>query len=458
MRIFGLEEQIHVIDNNITVDEIIKDIVRTKEISDPFYIFDVGDLVNKVKIWKKKMPRVKPYYAVKCNDNFLILETLAAFGLGFDCASRVEIKKVLDLGVNPSRIIFANPAKMTSHIKYAMSQCVDLTTFDNELELYKIKSIHPNCNLIIRIRSDAASSQCPLGVKYGCDPQVEAPALLSLARDLNLSVVGVSFHVGSGCNEPIAFRRAISASATIFCLAQQMGFTNMYLLNIGGGFPGNKNTSLDKISEVVNDALNEWFPLSSGITIIAEPGRFFAASAFTLATKIHSIKSRPNEDHTMYFINDGIYGSFNSILYDHSVVVPKPLIENTSSSLVPSSIWGPTCDGLDQVIDSVNLPKMNMGDWIIFEDMGAYTLPVASTFNGFPLPKVFAIANRLIWNKLKNLMPISEDHFTCVPIVATIKMIQSESSDDDSWDENDIEYNRQYPCLHLKNILNSPNL
>jgi len=101
--------------------------------------------------------------------------------------------------------------------------------------------------LVIRIRCDATETQCPLGIKYGCDPLTEAPALMSLARDLGLSVVGVSFHVGSGCNEPAAFRRAIAASAAIFRLAQQLGFMNMYLLNIGGGFPGNKSTSLDKV-------------------------------------------------------------------------------------------------------------------------------------------------------------------------------------------------------------------
>lgn len=175
----------------------------------------------------------------------------------------------------------------------------------------------------------------------------------------------------------------------------------------------------------MNDALNEWFPPDNGVTIMAEPGRFFVASAFTLATKIHSIKKRSNDDdHVMYFINDGVYGSFNSILYDHSVVMPRPL--NVSciilnglifdiclydkfvfcpnqkqdypmSLISESSIWGPTCDGLDQVVDSVNLPLMKMGDWITFEDMGAYTIPVASTFNGFPLPKIFAIANRKIW-------------------------------------------------------------
>jgi len=76
----------------------------------------------------------------------------------------------------------------------------------------------------------------------------------------------------------------------------------------------------------VNDSLNEWFPSNNDVTIIAKPGRYFVASAFTLSTKIHSIKKRSNDkNHVMYFINDGMYGSFNSILYDHSVVVPKPL-------------------------------------------------------------------------------------------------------------------------------------
>lgn len=54
-------------------------------------------------------------------------------------------------------------------------------------------------------------------------------------------------------------------------------------------------------------------------------------------------------------------------------------------------------------------------------------------------------------------MPISEDHFTTVPIVATIKMVRSESSDDDTWEEDDVEYNtRQYPCLHMKNVFSLP--
>jgi len=101
--------------------------------------------------------------------------------------------------------------------------------------------------LVIRICCDATEVQRPLGINFGCNPLTEAPSLLALAHDLGLSVVGVSFHLGSGCNEPAACRRAIAISANIFQLAQKLGFMNMYLLNIGGGFPGNKNTSLNKV-------------------------------------------------------------------------------------------------------------------------------------------------------------------------------------------------------------------
>jgi len=62
-----------------------------------------------------------------------------------------------------------------------------------------------------------------------------------------------------------------------------------------------------------------------------------------------------------------------------------------------SSIWGPTCDGLDQVVEFVNMPKMEMGEWITFENMGAYALPIASKFNEFSLPEIFAVANQNTW-------------------------------------------------------------
>lgn len=99
--------------------------------------------------------------------------------------------------------------------------------------------------MVIRIRCDAEKAQCQLGMKFGVLVE-EAPALLKAAKQLDLNVVGVSFHVGSGCMDPPVFDRAIMSSKWLFEIGQQIGF-NMHLLDIGGGFPGNTGTSIKEV-------------------------------------------------------------------------------------------------------------------------------------------------------------------------------------------------------------------
>ncbi|CAH2246380.1 jg27642 [Pararge aegeria aegeria] len=255
--------------------------------------------------------------------------------------------------------------------------------------------------LVVRIRCDATSAQCPLGIKFGCDPVSEAPRLLKLAAVMGLNVVGVSFHVGSGAQETGVYARAIQFARGLFDLGDAAGHT-MYLLDIGGGFPGNSGTSIVEVSQVINAALELHFP-SRSVRVIAEPGRYFAAAAYTLAAMVHATRQLPAKDgesaeeaHTMYFINDGVYGSFNCVLYDHQQVHATPL-EESSERAQQCSIWGPSCDGLDCVLPTYSLPPQRTGNWLVFKDMGAYTIPVASPFNGFPTPKVRAVVDKHLW-------------------------------------------------------------
>ncbi|CAH0384449.1 unnamed protein product [Bemisia tabaci] len=414
MKLTEVEDQIYVMKSSTNAAKVLQTIAESGVKDEAFYILDIGTIIHKHHEWLSKLPRVKPHYAVKCNDNILVLETLAALGVGFDCASKGELNKVLSLGVAADRIIFANPAKPASHIRHAASLGVGLMTFDNETELHKVKELHPDAKLVVRIRCDAAVSQCPLGMKFGCDAILEAPHLMKLANSLGLEIVGVSFHVGSGCQDPPVFRKAISLARGLFDLGFELGF-NMHLLDLGGGFPGDSSSSIDRIADIINLALEDYFPPQTNIEIIAEPGRFYVASAFTLATNIHSKREIYSTDkellHTMYYINDGIYGSFNCILFDHYTPTPIPLTDSKSDQVFSCSLWGPTCDALDRIIENSFLPKMNIGDWIIFPDMGAYTVPVASTFNGFPIPKVYAVVDEKIWPALKDCAPLTDDHF-----------------------------------------------
>ncbi|CAB3378011.1 Hypothetical predicted protein [Cloeon dipterum] len=406
-------ENITLLEPERSVWQVIEQIAYSGMQEEAFYVLDIGDIVRKHEEWKLKLPKVEPHYAVKCNDSMMVLEVLNSLGTSFDCASKAEIAKVMQLGVDPSKIIFANPVKQASHIRYAANAGVATMTFDNETELHKIKSLYPSAKLVIRIRCDATAAQCPLGMKFGVEVE-NAFALLETAYSLELDVIGVSFHVGSGCSDPPVFHRAIQAARALFDDAKRIGF-EFTLLDIGGGFPGNKGSSLTKIAEVVNGALDKFFPDGCGVKVIAEPGRFYVASAYTLATLIHSKREVKNGDGThsfMYYINDGVYGSFNCLLYDHAVVTPIPLKETaTTKKLTTGTIWGPTCDGLDQVTGPVMLPEMEIGEWFVFQNMGAYTLPVASTFNGMPIPKVNAIANESTLLMLKDVPSLNEDNF-----------------------------------------------
>ncbi|KAH9363261.1 hypothetical protein HPB48_006367 [Haemaphysalis longicornis] len=160
----------------------------------------------------------------------------------------------------------------------------------------------------------------------------------------------------------------------------------MTLLDIGGGYPGDRGFQrlFDQIAHTINDSLAEHFPEESGVRVIAEPGRFFVASAFTLYTTV--IAKREAGGRPMYYLNDGVYGSFNCTVFDHAEPVPFAL--RGGGPLVACSLWGPTCDSMDLVLEDALLPELQPGDWVVFENMGAYTLCAASTFNGFQAPEV----------------------------------------------------------------------
>ncbi|XP_066249356.1 ornithine decarboxylase 1-like [Euwallacea similis] len=420
MKIKALCEKSVNVDRNSNSWKAIKNMTSNTDQEDAFFICDLKEIIEKHKLWTDHLPRVEPYYAVKCNDDLTIVEVLASLGASFDCASQKEISKVLSVGVNPARIIFANPAKPINHLRYASDVGVATMTFDNESELHKVHTIYPEARMVLRIRADATDALCPLGKKFGCDPVHEAPHLLRVARSLNLNVVGVSFHVGSGCREPAAFRRAIRFSRDIFDYSDTLGF-NFSLLDIGGGYPGVKGSSISYIAKVINGALDEFFS-DLNVRFISEPGRYYVSSAYTLVCNIYSIRKITEandqgnryETHRMYYINDGVYGSFNCIFYDHRVIIPIPLKEHEEPKKVSCSIWGPTCDSLDQIVEDMSLPDMQIGDWMVFEDMGAYTLPAASSFNGFPVPKVYYVMTYSEWSVFKNIVSVQQENVAFV--------------------------------------------
>ncbi|KAI9809854.1 MAG: Ornithine decarboxylase [Sarcosagium campestre] len=360
---------------------------------DAFFVADMGEVYRQHLRWKLSLPRVKPFYAVKCNPDPEVLRLLSGLGTGFDCASKQEVEQVLKMGVDSSRIIYANPCKTTSHVRFAAKQGVNQMTFDNADELNKIKRHHPSAELYLRILTDDSSSLCRLSLKFGASLDA-TQGLLNLAKELDLNVVGVSFHVGSGATDPGAFRKAVADARSVFDQASDVGY-NLHTLDVGGGF---SSDTFDSMASVLSDALDEYFP--PHIRIIGEPGRYYVARAFTIACNVIARRTigDPSADNAdcMLYLNDGLYGNFSSIMFDHQNPVPLVLRAggrflfgergqgNGRTRPTQYSIWGPTCDGIDRIASSCAFSeKLDVGDWLYFEDMGAYTKCSATRFNGF---------------------------------------------------------------------------
>ncbi|KAK7850342.1 ornithine decarboxylase [Quercus suber] len=326
--------------------DFMRSIICSKqETKEPFYVLDLGAVTTPMDRWTRALPTVQPYYAVKCNPNLNFLGAMAALGTNFDCASQAEIESILSLGVSPDRIIFANPCKAESHIKYAASVGVNLTTFDSIDEIKKMQCKNGTQN--------DSGARCPLGSKFDALPE-EVETLLRAAQTAQLTVVGISFHIGSASTDSFAYQQAIAAAKTAFEMATKLGMRQMSVLNIGGGFMA--NSQFDETATVVKAAIQSCFGNYSGLTVIAEPGRFFAESVFTLATNI--ISKRIRNELREYWISDGIYGSLNCIILDNAIVKCMPLaltsnLENPAckgSRTYNLTVFGPTCDALDTAL------------------------------------------------------------------------------------------------------------
>lgn len=376
-------------DAEYSMFDVINNIIESRASLNSFFLIDIGSIFRRYKLWMRHMPKVKMFYAVKCNPDKMLLNTLVGLGAGFDVASKTEISTVTELGVDPNKIIFANPVKEINSITFAQTKNISKMTFDSEDELKKISIYHPYAKLVLRILVDDSKSKMPFGTKFGC-PKENLSGVFTLAKTLNLNIIGVSFHVGSCCGDASSYADAIATARDVFDIAKTYGF-EMNFIDIGGGFPGHDTQESDEkfieIASNVNSQLDASFSDIPDIEIIAEPGRFFATSCGTLVTNVicRKIMITPEKEKIIhYYINSSLYGLFNNIIFDKAIPHLELLnVVDDSEPVYKSIIFGQTCDSMDKIADGIKLPELVCGNWLVIRNHGAYTNAAASTFNGF---------------------------------------------------------------------------
>lgn len=360
---------------------------KPKGIAASVMYYNLNQLEKLYHEWNERMPGVVPHYAVKCNPDPRIVETLSRLGCHFDCASPAEVDLVLGTGAAPERILYANPCKHPRDLQHAYVKGIRATTADTVAELKKIAKHAPGMEVILRIYACDPTARCVLSNRFGAHPH-DWEALMDTAARLEVPVTGVSFHVGSGACKAEAFQEGIQQAVALTVRMEERGLLPPggapWIIDIGGGFSGG---TLPTLAEPVLRALYEHAP-RPGFHWIAEPGRYFAETIGTIETPIIGIREHPDgrRDLTVY---DSIYGSFNCIMYDHAAPVPEaPSFPETETVMACGHVYGATCDGLDQLATDVQLPKgLRIGDALVWRNMGSYTMAAATHFNGLPFPE-----------------------------------------------------------------------
>jgi ornithine decarboxylase len=363
----------------------------------PLFIIDHNKIRENYRTFKRNLPRVQCYYAVKANSNQEIIKTLFDEGSSFDVASYNEFMQVYEYIRHYDRrvkdfyiwdkIIFSNTIKDRDTLK-KIKRYRPLVTYDSVEELKKIKKNCDTAGLVLRLKVPDTGSQVEMSSKFGAEPG-DAANLVKQAFDSGLVVEGLSFHVGSQCTNFDNYTAALSITSEIFNDARKKGY-NLKIVDIGGGFPvpyDSRAPQFEKLAEVINSECDRLFPRD--IEIIAEPGRFMVATTAVLVSEI--IGKARRDGKIFYHINDGVYHTFSGVVYDHWL--PNFTAFKRGKKEV-CAVVGPTCDSFDKISVSEQLPaNLEIGEYLYTVNIGAYSTASSTKFNGFEGAKILHVNN-----------------------------------------------------------------
>ncbi|MFO0742534.1 MAG: alanine racemase [Labilithrix sp.] len=348
----------------------------------PTLVFDEPALEARFRALALALGVDRLLYAVKCNPDPGLLATLVRLGAHFEIVADSELDALLGLGCDPSRIIFAHPIRRASDLVRARARGITTFVVDERAAYEMLAANVPDHRCLLRVRGSAGSA------RYGLTAE-EARALLEAFPALRARAVGVCMHHGpfDEVKHVEAFRAGIEACQEV-CRVPGVEWR---ILDVGGGFPdatSNDDPIFAACHEAIASAKRQW---ASRLEVWAEPGRALAAPAFHLVMSVLSRRIRDDVVH--YYVDDSVYGSYLDAAtcgrrYDFITTRHQPT--------KPSVIYGATCDSVDVIARSIELPLLEVGDRIYCPNAGAYTTALTNGFNGIRRPVATAIAE---WRK-----------------------------------------------------------
>lgn len=354
----------------------------------PFLAFDPQSVEHHYEHFKALLREVDVFFALKCNPDPDVLATVASTGAGFEIASAAELEMACEAGARPEDVLYSNTVKPPADVAKTFASGVWRYAFDSEAELQKIARHAPGSSVYARVAVEDEHSLFPLSKKFGTSVD-EAVRLLAAAADLNLIPYGVTFHVGSQCVTPQAWKRAIGRCGILMSQLDRQG-VRLQMVNLGGGFPAHYVEPVPELTEVaaaIHEGLDR-LPYRPDV-IAAEPGRALVAESGVMVATIIGVDDRGGQ-RWVYLDVGGYNGMMEAVQTGGRWAFPLATSrDDAGDPLVQCTVTGPSCDSTDTMFYDVDLPcSLETGDRLYIGSAGAYTLSYASNFNGFAIPKV----------------------------------------------------------------------
>jgi ornithine decarboxylase len=357
----------------------------------PLLVLDCDRVRAQYRRLAASLPGVELYFAIKALPHPAVIATLEEEGSFFDFCSLGELGLLRTLGISAERAINTHPIKREHDIRESMNYGCHTFVVDNAAELDKFVGRAGRVSVFLRIGFRSADAEVDLAKKYGCAVE-DALTLLRAGSERGVAITGLTFHVGSQCGSPRAFVEAIHGCLELIGQAKRAGLPEIAVLDIGGGFPVAYATEappppgIEAFCAPICAALER---VPSSIRVVAEPGRFLVAPAMSAIATV--VGKAQRGDAFWYYLDDGVYGSFNGRVYDPTVRYPLRPISRSAGGHRTSVLAGPTCDSIDVIAEDVRLPELQIGDLLVGSLMGAYTMGSASEFNSIPKTKIVVV-------------------------------------------------------------------
>ncbi len=330
-------------------------------------------------------------YAVKCNPDPSVLRALWAGGVRhFDCASPSEILLVRQMFPDAA-IHFMHPIKARGAIREAWTRHgVRDFVLDSQAELEKILQeigAGDDLGLVVRLALPKGGAVLDLSGKFGAEAE-EAAALLRAARP-HATRLGIAFHVGSQCLDPLAWRQALATAGAVI----QAAGVRIDIVDVGGGFPvaypDMEPVALGAFMAEIEDGVDRLgLP---GVRLWTEPGRALVAGGGSVVVQVQARRG------DMLYINDGVYGSLADagvLGFRYPVRRIRPGIVADDTTVRDFGFYGPTCDSADVMRGPFTLPAdIAEGDWIEISQLGAYGACLRTGFNGFDRARIAEVGD-----------------------------------------------------------------